>query len=807
MDTDALADEILGAPKVRDRELRRLIMDRMASGGAVKMGKGGLLKRAVKEALRLAAPQDEALRIAQKNAAKPVSEGGLGLRPDNTPIERAKAMGYGEPVYRGHQFGTGRNKNTFYSSSPDVASAYAVRAPGAKYEVLSAGDRYLFESLDEARAAQQGDVGGKVKKLKEAPTVQKDIVRSQKPLVIDANGANWQFIRNPFAEPEAFENLQKELNSVTKDKMLNGRLYTADQQRADILRGNYHKVYTNTNVLAEQAKKLGYDSITIKNLNDVPTSIAEDVNPVSDVTIALNPKNIRSRFAAFDPARIDENDLLVGVAALGITAPMLTSEEPEYRSGGAVMMKRGGRAYQGGGEVDPYNTSPDQSDGGLLIPDRELNDYAKGGDVKLKEGGMDYEQLKKLAPFYASYGPGPDEEEEQARRRLADLERRVVARDYAEPPKATMQEGLRGALQSGLGRVMPERQAGRYADLFSEAGSYVLPPMIGEEAGYALGRAYEAGKRGDYGEAALEGTMGALGVLPAAPAVTRMAERGANVAVPAMRRQFTPATITAEATAPDLGQLSSYGFRQGLNDRLLQQLASGRKAREGQGVFTSDITNKLETNPLLAIDVARAGKIGEGRGSNEALRREIAQAGIDLNQESMGAHRFIPLVTNNPEDASAMLIKSKGGLSNEEVIKLGERLGNDMVVAHNPRLGGVVIYPFGPVGKGGAPEFAVAKKTAEEILGKKGKIQYGVADYDKDRLYMKRSLGDYQRAGAQPMSAEQANLRQKLQGLEQFMFPQVGPRMFSSRVTETERSSPLQSVLQSAHRALPGKVR
>src|SRR5512139_296612 len=29
-------------------------------------------------------PQDDALREAQRNAAKPVSEGGLGLRPDNT---------------------------------------------------------------------------------------------------------------------------------------------------------------------------------------------------------------------------------------------------------------------------------------------------------------------------------------------------------------------------------------------------------------------------------------------------------------------------------------------------------------------------------------------------------------------------------------------------------------------------------------------------------------------------------------------------------------------------------------------------
>jgi hypothetical protein len=44
------------------------------------------------------APQAKALREAQINAAKPVSEGGLGLRPDNTPEERAAAMG-GQDVY------------------------------------------------------------------------------------------------------------------------------------------------------------------------------------------------------------------------------------------------------------------------------------------------------------------------------------------------------------------------------------------------------------------------------------------------------------------------------------------------------------------------------------------------------------------------------------------------------------------------------------------------------------------------------------------------------------------------------------
>ena len=42
-----------------------------------------------------------AMRTAQKNAALPIEQGGLGLPPNNTPMDRARAMGYEIPVYHG----------------------------------------------------------------------------------------------------------------------------------------------------------------------------------------------------------------------------------------------------------------------------------------------------------------------------------------------------------------------------------------------------------------------------------------------------------------------------------------------------------------------------------------------------------------------------------------------------------------------------------------------------------------------------------------------------------------------------------
>lgn len=72
------------------------------------------------------APRDEAMRIAQANAAKPVSEGGLGLPPDNTAMDRARAMGFDTPAYRGTTADeTNLKPRTFVSENPDVSNQYA----------------------------------------------------------------------------------------------------------------------------------------------------------------------------------------------------------------------------------------------------------------------------------------------------------------------------------------------------------------------------------------------------------------------------------------------------------------------------------------------------------------------------------------------------------------------------------------------------------------------------------------------------------------------------------------------------------
>ena len=94
----------------------------------------GLLKRAPTK-------YELAHAEAQRNAALPVEQGGLGLGPNNTAMERAKAMGFDTPAWHGTQTnikdGINRSKTgamgsgAYLGDAPEVATAYAGDGSGA----------------------------------------------------------------------------------------------------------------------------------------------------------------------------------------------------------------------------------------------------------------------------------------------------------------------------------------------------------------------------------------------------------------------------------------------------------------------------------------------------------------------------------------------------------------------------------------------------------------------------------------------------------------------------------------------------
>jgi hypothetical protein len=106
----------------------------------VKMGAKGV--DALVDALRAgkkAAPQDEALSLAQQRAALPIEQGGLGLPPTNTAMDRAKAMGFDDRTwYHGtnadiKQFDPKKSAQggiTWIAENPQYSADYATRVGG-----------------------------------------------------------------------------------------------------------------------------------------------------------------------------------------------------------------------------------------------------------------------------------------------------------------------------------------------------------------------------------------------------------------------------------------------------------------------------------------------------------------------------------------------------------------------------------------------------------------------------------------------------------------------------------------------------
>lgn len=210
------------------------------------------------------APRQEALDTAQKNATLPIEEGGLGLPKDNTPEMRAEAMGF--------------------------IDAYHGTTQGARKEQLRDAEGWSdVWATDNPRVANTYATGRPQFGRPEGQAVMPLSVRLENPMVIDAPyGSSWRQIDTALPnDPEVLP--------------------------------------YSTDMLSEIAKKQGYDSLLVKNVFDVgggriPRS-EKGQDALTGTTYAIfNPAQVRSRFAAFDPMRKNDKDLLAGVLPLGLLA-------------------------------------------------------------------------------------------------------------------------------------------------------------------------------------------------------------------------------------------------------------------------------------------------------------------------------------------------------------------------------------------------------------------------------------------------------------------------------------------------------
>ena len=187
-------------------------------------------------------PQDAALATAQRNAALPVEQGGLGLHPSNTPMERAQAMGFDTEAFHG---------------TPD-------------------------DRLGRSRQFKDSMLG---------KTTQVEDAKMGHFTVNDGNAASEYIWRD--GSTDGGNVLPLQLAGDRASASLPG----------EWMPGRFDNVI-------QQSKRGGYDGLTIKGT----TTLGKP----GDYQVTFDPKNIRSRFAAFDPMRRDSPDILAGLLPLSM---------------------------------------------------------------------------------------------------------------------------------------------------------------------------------------------------------------------------------------------------------------------------------------------------------------------------------------------------------------------------------------------------------------------------------------------------------------------------------------------------------
>jgi hypothetical protein len=269
-----------------------------------------------------------ALRMAQLNASMPVEKGGLGLRPDNTPEERAMAMGFKDDVYHGtKQDITGSFKPvyddglSFTTPYPEFANNWIGKG---KYQ-LRRGE--IGESEQKEINRQYQDIRDQEmnwKKLEELRVANSDDqfhseydkmheafkTRYQREVGLPTDKIHSTVYPMKYRAEKLFD---PEKDFAVMDEYADN-LYRDDKVQRDAMKKLYqtgHYMMYETKPVIDFLKSKGYDAIRLK----------EDMDGAYTTIAPFSPNQLRSRFANFDPMLKDSDSLLAGVALPVIAMP------------------------------------------------------------------------------------------------------------------------------------------------------------------------------------------------------------------------------------------------------------------------------------------------------------------------------------------------------------------------------------------------------------------------------------------------------------------------------------------------------
>lgn len=220
-----------------------------------------------------------AQEVAQRNAALPVSEGGLGLPANNTAMDRAKAMGFDvdNPMYHG----TGADitkfdlrgktrkggKAYFVTEDPITAHYYANYKDNPSIYKLLTGNKNAF---DYSNPEHLEKIGEKIKNLSDAELVRYGYYQTPENWIDRVSTGDWAILEQPG--------------------------------------------------IIKAMKQAGFDSAKV-------VEQAQKGN-----TMLFSNKDIRSVNAAFDPFRRNEADILAGLLAVPATQLMQPEEKKKKRN-------------------------------------------------------------------------------------------------------------------------------------------------------------------------------------------------------------------------------------------------------------------------------------------------------------------------------------------------------------------------------------------------------------------------------------------------------------------------------------------
>ena len=414
-------------------------------GGPVKLAGGGAKKVSeaiAKGAKKVLTPSQEAFELARIRAALPIEKGGLGLPANNTAADRAAAMGFTKDTYHGTlhdipKFDVRKasteshaGKGVYSSSSPrDASENYAsVYGPDVKSKIersTEMRDRYprrVMSALEAealsperqavlAKEALNADNLGVVYPLK---------VRSDKPVHIDKDEANPVMIEpyerydddlDQYVFTENYPTFRKALDEFSElggepndifdfvgdyaDEF--GRVKASDLfdavKRSASRRGVLIDPYTGDPVSSGVAAADFLRHFGVDEIRHTPMFGNKQLNIADEHTISMDPDNVRSRFAAFDPFRKSS----AIAAALGVAAPDLLAEElekkePEQKAQGGLIRMQDGGDPRGEMKASPQNPVLGALARGLRSAQNVVGQYQVDPRIPLV-GGMGVDEL------------------------------------------------------------------------------------------------------------------------------------------------------------------------------------------------------------------------------------------------------------------------------------------------------------------------------------------------------------------------------------------------------------------------------